>query len=69
MTTTADIRRQREEACAHVNAAGKLYQSVVEDYVRQLDDIQSRCPHPHKTVDVAQYVHDVRCMDCGKVLP
>jgi hypothetical protein len=68
MTTATDIRRQREEACAHVNAAGKLYQSVVEDYVRKLDEIQAACLHDHKSVDVAQYVHDVRCMDCGKLL-
>jgi nitrite reductase/ring-hydroxylating ferredoxin subunit len=68
MTTATDIRRQREEACAHVNAAGKHYQSLVADYVNKLNAIQARCPHENVSVDVSQVAVTYTCPDCGKAL-
>ena len=66
--TPQQVRDRIAENLSRLESDRRLWESCQQDYVMRMEDIQARCPHENQDQDVAQYVYEILCKDCGKVL-
>lgn len=66
--TSKEIRARRAEADANIRSHMRLHSLLLAEHRDEIRRLQEDCPHENTVENPAQYVHEVRCEDCGAVL-
>jgi hypothetical protein len=62
------VRAKRAEAEARLRSNLKAYESALSEHRDFIRELRDNCPHEHRQLEAAQYVHECVCEDCGAVL-
>lgn len=66
--TAEEVRAKRAEADANIRSHIRLHNLMLADHRETIRVLQEDCPHENTAENPAQYVHEIRCEDCGAVL-